>query len=75
MPIKLPLGFEGQAGEQCELPSLTGSIRRRNLLILLTLKAVWICLVMQSRKAESLDNSVEGNPQVQTYEIPIIKRS
>lgn len=73
MPIKLPVGFEGQAGEQSELPSLTGSNRGRNLLILLTLKAVWICPVMQSGRPESLDNSVEGDPQVQTYEIAIIE--
>jgi len=75
MPLKLPAGFEGQAGEQSELPSLTGSSRGKNLLILLTLKAVWICLVMQSGRAESLYNSVEGHPQVQTYKIPIIRRS
>ncbi len=57
------------------LGALALAYRGRNPLILLTLKAVWICPVMQPRREEGLDKSVEGYPQVQTYEIPIIKRS
>jgi hypothetical protein len=44
------------------------------MLILLTLKAVWIRPVLQSRMTEGLDNSVDGIPQIQTYDIPIINK-